>query len=171
MSKFLVIAIFLICCQCYSQNKQDVFQVAKSGALGSAKELIAENENAFRVTDNRGFSPLILAAYSGNNEVATFIMPYSDVNLLTTMGTALMASVVKGNVELTRHLLQNKVNTDLADANGTTALMYAVQFKNKEMVELLIKHNADKSLIDRKGRTAFEMAVMNSDELIINLLK
>ena len=171
MSKIFLTIFVLYCSQCYSQLKLDAFEVAKNGTTQNAAKLIAENEKAFLIVDSRGFSPLIFAVYSGNDAVANLIMRHSNINLVSQMGTALMAAVVKGNRELTLSLLNRKANPNLTDANATTALMYAVQFRNKELIELLLEHSADKNLLDKNGRTAFELATITGDESIINLLK
>ena len=82
-----------------------------------------------------------------------------------------MASVVKGNNELVKLLINKGANLDLTDSNGITALIYAVQFKNIEILKTLLEHKANKSLVDKNGKTAFEYAVFSGNEEIINLLK
>ncbi len=171
MNKIFTGILIFFFSQSYSQLQLDAFEIAKTGTLQNAKDLITQNHKSFKIIDNRGFSPLIIATYSGNDEVANFIMSYSDLDLVSPMGTALMAAVVKGNRELTFSLLSKKANPNLTDTNGTTALMYAVQFRNKELIEILLLHHSDKNLIDKNGRTAFEMATTSGDDLIINLLK
>ena len=95
----------------------------------------------------------------------------ANLDYTSTNGTALMACVIKGNIEMAEILLLNKANPDLTDINGITALMYAVQFQNEKMIQLLLDHKANKSIIDKQGKTAFEYAVSTKNELIINLFK
>lgn len=154
-----------------AQQSPTVFEVAKSGDLLAAKEILIKDEHAFMTKDARGFTPLIMAVYSGNDEIVKYIMRYSDVNYLSPMGTALMAATVKGNLELVESLLENQANPNLTDANGVTALMYAVQFKNRPIIELLLVNSADKNKVDKNGRTAFELATATNDDAIIKLLK
>jgi ankyrin repeat protein len=155
-----------------AQEKLDVFDVARKGNAQQAVEIIKTDVKAFNTKNENGFSPLILACYRGNNEVAKVLIENNcDLNAKSEMGTALMASIVKGNNEIAKLLIQKKVDINLTDDQGTTALMYAVQFKNINLVKLLLTNNADKSLIDSKGKTAFEYAVFSGNESIITLLK
>lgn len=154
------------------QQVTDVFEVARKGTVTQAEAIVKANPKAFNVINENGFSPLILACYRGNNEVAKFIISQgADINAKSDMGSALMACIVKGNNEIAQFLIANKADLNLVDNQGTTALMYAVQFKNTAIIKLLLANNANKELKDNKGKTAFEYAVFSNDEAIINLLK
>ena len=154
------------------QQVMDVFEVARKGTISQAEAIVKTNPKAFNVINENGFSPLILACYRGNNEVAKFIIKQgADINAKSDMGSALMACIVKGNNEIAQFLIANKADLNLVDNQGTTALMYAVQFKNTAIIKLLLANNANKELKDNKGKTAFEYAVFSNDEAIINLLK
>ena len=150
----------------------NVFDVARKGTVAEAQSLIKENPGAFSALSPEGFTPLILACYRGNNDVAAFLISNgSDINANSPMGTALMAAVVKGNVEVSKLLLDHGAETNLTDANGTTALMYAVKFQNQDLVKLLLSYKADKLLIDKDKKSAFEYAAFSGNESIIQLLK
>lgn len=165
---FLLILFFSL--NAFSQKT--IFDVARTGTVDEVKSLMKGNPNCINEISPEGYSPLILACYRGNVEVARFLIRnVKDINSASGMGTALMAATVKGNVEIVRLLLENKADSNVTDANGTTALMYAVQFSNPEIVKLLLKNKADKAKIDSKGKTAFEYAAFSGNEEIINLLK
>ncbi|MFC6875688.1 ankyrin repeat domain-containing protein [Flavobacterium myungsuense] len=169
---FLIISFLIVFQFSFSQEEVDVFDVARAGTVEEVKEILKSNPKAFIVVNKEGFSPLILACYRGNNEVAKFLINNgSDLNVSGTMGTALMAAVVKGNDEIVKILLDKNADINATDANGTTALMYAVQFQNEYLIKLLLEHKADRSRIDKNGKTAFEFAVFSKNEAIINLLK
>lgn len=156
----------------YGQERFDVFDIARKGTVKEVREQLKSNPDAFKTINVDGFSPLLLACYRGNNEVAKLLIETGcDINQKSSMGTPLMAAVVKGNAAIVQYLLLKNANVNLTDENGTTALMYAVMFKNKELVILLLQKNADKLLIDNKGKSAFEYAVFTGNEEIINLLK
>jgi len=169
--KYLVMLVVFCSNYSFSQAK-DCFDVARKGTLSEIKVLVKENPKVVNSINARGSSMLILACYTGNNDVAKFLIENnSDLNYVSDNGTALMASVVKGNNELVKQLINKGANLDLTDTNGITALMYAVQFKNSEILKMLLEHNANKSLVDKNGKTAFEYAVFSGNEEIINLLK
>ena len=152
--------------------QQDIFDIARKGTVEAVKTIMKQNPGAIDSISREGFSPLILACYRGNIDVAKFLIKeVKDINGNSSMGTPLMAAVVKGNKEIVEVLLDNKANPNLTDANGTTALIYAVQFNYISIVKLLLDFKADKSKIDDKGKTAFEYAAFSNNEEIINLLK
>lgn len=168
---FFVVCLFFFN-STFSQVKLTIFDVARSGNRTQIEEIFENNPKAIYLIDENGFSPLILACYRNNYEVAKFLIEHNgNINLLSPMGTALMAAVVKGNSVIAQLLLENKAEVNSTDAKGTTALMYAAMFNNSELIKLLLIHNADKSKIDNKGKTAFEYAVFSGNEEIINVLK
>ena len=170
IQKFSITFIMLFSINALAQK--DIFAISRNGTVAELKELMEKNPNSINEQNENGFTPLILACYRGNNDVAKFLIKeVKDIDALSEMGTALMACSVKGNVEIAKLLLEKGCNPNLTDSSGTTALILATQFKNIKMIEALLKHNADKSKIDNKGKTAFEYAAFSGNEEIINLLK
>lgn len=167
-----ILFLFFICNFVFAQEKLDVFEIARKGSLTQAKEIITANPKAFNVVNTEGYSPLTLACYHRNNEVAKFLIDNgSDINQKSNMGTPLMAAVVKGNVEIVSELLNKKVDINSIDKNGTSALLYATMFKNYDIVKLLIKANADPYLKDNRGNSAIDYAILANDDKLIETLK
>jgi ankyrin repeat protein len=167
--RFLVVCFF-ITNLVFSQK--DVFAVARSGTVDEMKLLFEKNENCVNEVDKNEFSPLILATYRGNIEVAKYLITIvKDINYQSPEGTALMAAVMRNNTELILLLIEKKANLDLTSQTGVTALMLATQFKNIEIIKILMQNNANKLLKDKEGKTAFEYAVNTNNETIIKLLK
>lgn len=165
-----IIVCFFICNLIFSQK--DVFTIARNGTVDEMKVLFETNANSVNDVDKNGFSPLILASYRGNFEVAKYLISIvKDVNYQSPEGTALMAAVMRNNPELIELLITKKANLNATNNMGVTALMLATQFKNIEIITLLLKHNADKLLKDKEGKTAFEYAVSTNNDAIIQLLK
>ena len=153
-------------------SQTNVFDIARKGTLQEMETLHKTNPDAINQVNEGGNSPLILACYKGNVEVAAFLIKnVKDINFNSPMGTALMAATVKGNVDLVKLLLESKANINATDGNGITALIYAVQFQNHEMVKILVEHKADKNIKNKEGKTAFEFAVFSGNQTIINQLK
>jgi ankyrin repeat protein len=170
--KKIVLLILLLCFFSSKAQNKTVFDIARSGTLTEIQELNASNPDLINSIDDHQSSPLILACYRGNSEVAKFLIKnVKDLNYSSDMGSALMAATYKNQPVLVQLLLENKANPNTTDANGTTALHLAVQFKNSELVKMLLYFKADKSIKDLKGKTAFEYAVFSENQLIINLLK
>lgn len=173
MRQLLFLLVFMLTANMtFSQGTLDVFDIARKGTVAQVKEVLKTNPKAFNVVNEEGFSPLVLASYRGNNEVAKLLIAAGcDINRNSKMGTALMAAIVKGNSEIAKLLLQNKANVTSADGNGTTALLYAVQFKNYEIASLLIKAGADYTIKDNRGNSALDYAILADDDKLIEILK
>ena len=170
--KFIHFVFLLLVSFGYSQDKLDIFDVARKGTLEQAKEILKTNPKAAVALNADGNSALLLAVYKNNNPVAQFLIDNgADINGTAKMGTPLMAAVVKGNTEAVKMLLNKKADINGFDDNGVTALIYAVQFGNIELVKLFLNNKADKKHTDKQGKTAFEYAVFAGNEEIINSLK
>jgi ankyrin repeat protein len=173
MKKFylLIASLFFLNIN-YSQEKLDVFDIARKGTIVQAEEIFKTDPKIFNSVNKDGFSPLILACYRGNNEVAKFIIEVgSDINGTSSMGTPLMAAVVKGNSEIVKLLLEKKTDVNIADANGTTALIYATMFRNYDIAGLLIKANANPDFKDNRGNSATDYAILADNDRLIEILK
>lgn len=165
--------MFLSCTFFSAQEKaKSIFDIARTGTVAEVKELMKQNPDVINQANENGFSPLILACYRGNVEVAKFLMDnVKDINYKSQEGTALAGLSVKYNKELVEYLLEKKADPNIADSTGSTPLFWAVKFGNKELIELLLKHKADKSKKDSMGMTPFEYALQTNNKEIINLLK
>jgi uncharacterized protein len=171
MKKYILLFCLFSVFVAQSQEK-NVFDVSRKGTLADIVAIYKSNPDAINSLNENKSSPLILACYKGNVDVAKFLIPkVKDINYVSVMGTALMATVVNGNLEILQMLLQNKANPNLTDQNGVTALMYAVQFQNADMILLLLNNKADKNLLNNEGLSAFEYATKTTNDKIINLLK
>ena len=156
----------------FSQEKLNIFDIGRKGTVAQAKEILKTNATAFNVVNDEGYSPLVLACYRGNNEVAKYLIKNgSDINGNSKMGTPLMACIVKGNTEIAKLLIEKKADVNSTDANGTTALIYATNFKNYEIVSLLIKADADYNKKDNRGNSALDYAILLNDDKLIETLK
>lgn len=154
-----------------SQNK-NVFDVARNGSVEEMQTLMNIDKDTINTKNANGFSPLILACYRGNIDVAVFLINnVKNIDEISPEGTALVASIFKGDKKMSEILLQNGANPNIQNAEGITALMFAVQTQNEELVKLLLKYKSNKKLKDKKGKTAFEYAVFSNNKNIVNLLK
>ena len=153
-------------------SQQNIFDIARKGTIEEVKTAMKQNPDIINSVNDEGYSPLILASYRGNIEVAKFLIKnVKDINGSSSMGTPLMAAVVKGNKEIVQALLENKADPNIADQNGTTALIYATIFKHYDIVEMLLKASATIDLKDIRGNSAADYARISKDEKLSELLK
>jgi ankyrin repeat protein len=171
MLRFFVI-IFLIVFNKPAWSQETIFEISRSGTIEQLKEVIQKDSNCVNYIDKNGFSPLILACYKGNIEVSKYLIDIvQDVNYQSQEGTALMAAVMRNNLELINLLLNKNANINPSNANGVNALMLAIQFKRTEIIKIFLEKNPNLALKDNDGKTAFEYATNTNDQDIIKLLK
>ena len=168
----LLLGLFLGSFLSAQEKVKSIFDIARSGTVAEVQELMKQNPDVINQVNENGFSPLILACYRGNIEVAKFLIDnVKDINYKSQQGTALSGLSVKYNKDLVVYLLNKKANPNIADETGATPLFWAVKFGNKELAELLLKNKADKSIKDSQGMTPFGYALQTNNKDIINLLK
>jgi len=148
----------------------DVFQVARTGNLEQIKSIFAQDSESIDAIDNNSFTPLILATYRLNNEVAIFLIEKTNqINYTSKMGSTLMAAIFKNNVVVFDALIMKGIDLNLTDENKTTALMLAVTLQNVELTKKLIESGANKSLKNHNNKTAFEIAIDTNNKSLIQL--
>ena len=172
LKKILTIVFIVVLQTSFGQQKTTLFEAARNGDVEVLKTILKSNPEIIDVKNAEGYSALTLACYRGNEKVVQFLVKNkADVNASSTMGSPLMAAVVKGHVEIVKLLLTRKVHINETDINGTTALIYATMFKNTEIVQLLVKADANIDIKDNKGKTAFDYAIMADDDNLIQAIK
>ncbi|MFY9241408.1 MAG: ankyrin repeat domain-containing protein [Polaribacter sp.] len=154
----------------FSQEKS-IFDIARNGSLIELKAAEKKNPEIINKVSKEGYTPLTLSCYSGNNEVAKYLINnVKNINAKSGYGTPLMAAVVKSNTELVMLLIKKKVNINATDPNGTTALHYAVMFDLEEITKLLVAAKASITLKDNRGNSALDYAKIKGNSNIIQLL-
>jgi uncharacterized protein len=173
MKQLIILFVVMVASLCRAQDKpKDVFDTARRGTVEQMKALEAIDKDTINAVNPMGFTPLILACYRGNIAVAEYLLKkVININYNSSSGTALAATAVKGDVYLSKLLLENNADPNIADQAGVTPLIYAVQFENRELVELLLKHKANIALADKEGHTPIDHAIFTNNQEIINLLK
>lgn len=168
----LILGLFLSSLVSAQEKAKSIFDIARNGTVTEVQELMKQNPDVINHTNEHGFSPLILACYRGNTDVADFLIEnVKDINYKSREGTALAGLAIKYNKDLVEHLLKKKADPNIADETGYTPLFWAVKSGNKDLVEQLLKYKADKTKKDSMGMTPFEYALQTNNKEIINLLK
>jgi uncharacterized protein len=95
------------------------------------------------------------------------------MNLQTTQADPRLVQAIKDGDKAGIHaLLQQRVDVNSAESDGTTPLYWAVYLDDLETVRLLIKHGANPKSVNLRGVAPISLAAVNGDAKIIeNLLR
>ncbi len=117
----------------------ELYSAIQSGDLNAVQTIIGANPEIANKTDQRGFTPLILATYLEKKEVSEFLIDHgADIDAQDASGnTALMGVSHKGHQEITRMLLSKGADIDIKNDDGDTALDFAIRSGNTAIEELL----------------------------------
>jgi ankyrin repeat protein len=148
-----------------------VFDCARTGTVEEMQAFYTTNPKLIEALNERGSSPLTLAAYYNNINVANYLIDKVDnINGNSDDGTPLMAAVVKGHIEIAKALVEAEADPDLTDANGATALHYAVLFNNQELAILLMEAGASPFMKNNVGQSPLDFAKMHNDKILNTIL-
>ncbi len=175
MNKSLIFLIyFLAFATATSQNSGglNVFDIARSGNVESMKKLIRINADTVNGSNDRGYTPLILASYYGRSEMVKLLIENgADVNFKSSQGTALCGVAYKGDITITKLLLKHGAIVNTQDNNGTSPLLYATLLGHTELAKLLLTFGANPSLQDNEGLTPIKCAQQLENIVLIDLFK
>ena len=155
----------------FTFSQTNVFDCARTGTAEEMEAFYTTNPKLVEALNDRGSSPLTLAAYYNNIEVANYLIDKVDnINGNSDDGTPLMAAVVKGHIEIAKALVEAEADPDLTDANGATALHYAVLFNNQELAILLMEAGASPFMKNNLGQSPLDFAKMHNDKILNTIL-
>ncbi len=114
----------------------ELFESLDEGDIDTAKKLISEGEDIYRITENDKWSYLHI--------------------ILTEM-------VEKTPIESIRFLIDQGLDVNAIDSGGYTPLLYAVRQRNVEGIRLLLENGADKLIENENqdGVSALRMVFLN----------
>lgn len=167
-----VFTLLIVCSNLLMWSQRNIYDVARNGSINDVMVLMKINKDTINMPNEMGYLPLTLACYSGNDEVAIYLIDKTNnLDFNSSYGTALSAAVFKNRVEVAEKLLIAGANPNLGDSNGTTPLHFAVMSQNEKLVALLIKNKADKFKMDKKGKSPLDYALMLKNKNIINIFE
>lgn len=111
--------------------------------------LLLKHEADPNVPDERGWTPLAVAAQKG----------YAVITRLLLQNSALCCAASRNNKECARLLLEARADVSIADVKGWTPLHYAVLGSAYSIVEMLLSHvSINIDAVDNKGQTPLAIA-------------
>ncbi len=144
----------------------------RTGKLDDVKRLIVSG-TPVDIRDALGSTPLLEAAWSGQIEIAEFLIAHgADVNAHhgESGSTPLQYAVLTGHAKMTQLLLNagGKLNGDYRD--GQSLLHVASARGYASIIDLLISAKADIQTLDANGNTPLDSAVLHDQPFAVAAL-
>lgn len=117
-----------------------ISEIIRNGDVKALTGELEANPAAVNTPDERGFTPLVLATYLNQKEIANTLLDMGadiDVQDAIMGNTALMGVCFKGSFELAKLLIDKGADKNLKNANGQTALDFAKEGGYSDIQELL----------------------------------
>jgi ankyrin repeat protein len=142
------------------RRQQLLFDAARLGRIDMIDPLVKAGAD-INAYDDRGFTPVILAAYNGQAATVDALIakganacrPDRDQGNTAQMGVAF-----KGEDAIAARLLKAGCDVNARNNAGQTALMMASLFNRTRQVEMLLAAGADRTIKDGAGRSASSVA-------------
>jgi ankyrin repeat protein len=134
-----------------------------------------EDPSLANARSNDGFTPLSLAAFFNQTEIAKLLLTYgADPNLQATNPAkvnALHSAVARQNIELCKLFISHGANVNAGQTQNITPLHSAAHLGNLELVKLLVDNGADIGSKTDDGKTALDFAVADGHNEVILYLQ
>lgn len=151
-----------------------LFEAAAVGKFDVVAHLIFNNPDAINLYADDGFTPLGLACYFGQLEVARYlVLKGADVNLPSNNGFNVfpLHSAAAGNYTgIARMLIENGAQVNIRQQAGVTPLHSAAQNGNLELLILLLENGADVDVRMEGGKLPADLAREKGFEEIAEIL-
>ena len=82
---------------------------------------------------------------------------------------SLIDAVKAGDAQSVRALLKQRINVNLAEADGMTALHWAARANDLETAQLLLRSGANAKALNRYGVTPLSLAAENGNAALIEV--
>lgn len=143
-------------------DKIDLFEACALGIKEHAADILSKHPDQADAFSNDGFTPLGLACYFGQEEIAKVLIESgAEVNLPTNNGFNVFpihSAVAAKNYRITRMLLDAGAEVNVKQQAGFTPLHAAAQYGDIEILILLLEHNADVAIRMEGGKLPADLA-------------
>ncbi|XP_026445282.1 tankyrase-2-like [Papaver somniferum] len=140
-------------------GEEDLHRAARTGDIHAVQSIIASNPLTVNSRDKHSRTPLHLAAWSGHNEVVSYLCKNkADVRAaaMDDMG-AIHFAAQKGHLEVVRTLLSSGASVKSCNRKGLTPLHYAVQGSHIELAKYLVRKHSSLSVKTKAGKTPLDL--------------
>lgn len=150
---------------------EGLFEAAETGNR-TAVALFIEAQSNLEVRDNRGWTPLMMAAFKGHDEIVGLLIQHNaDVNALDLGGnSALHWAAFGGHTSCAKQLIEHHAQINACNTFGWTPLMQATARNHADIASLLIASGVNLDIAANDGYTALHKAAASGYSEIVKLL-
>lgn len=147
-------------------------RAAIGGDVQAARSLLARHPDSINDQGILGWTPLHLAAQSGQTEVAELLLNHANLDLQDALGnTPLHWAAYFGHGKVVELLLRHKAKVELKDTIGNRPLDFAVQENFLPIAEMLVTNGANLNEAGKwYGQFPLHIAVRNGNVEGVRLL-
>lgn len=158
--------------QSNAEVDEELLSASRRGDVQRVKELLDQLANPNARSEDRGLTPIILAAFGGHKDVVReLISRGANVSAVTDTGiTPLWVAAYAGHDDVVAELLDEAVDIDHRDVNGTTPLYVAALNGQSSVVKQLVDGGADLNARSASGATPLMAAVHRGNNEIVAIL-
>ena len=142
-------------------GEPDIYEAAAVGKFDSIANIIYQHPEYVNTFSEDGFTPLGLACYFGNYEIARYLLlKGAEVNTPSKNGYnvfPLHSAVAENRADLTKILLEAGADVNIAQASGITPLHSAAQNGNIEILISLLEAGANVNVRMEGGKTPADL--------------
>jgi ankyrin repeat protein len=152
MLRFLL--IFL--CLANFTLAQSVFDIARTGSAKQMEKYLSKHPTHLNLTSEHGATPLLLATYRGNHEVAQVLLEAgADPNQCFKEGAPIYGVIFKGDVKMLDLLINKGANVNQVCQFEELGypLHLAINLLRFEQIKQLLAAGARLDVRDAQGRT------------------
>ncbi len=122
--------------------------------------------------DERHWTPLMVAAFNGNDAVAKMLIEHNADYRARDLGgyMPLHWAALNGHVAIVRLLLENGVDPNVRSNSNWTPLLQAAANGHTSVVALLLEADADPTIASNEGWTPLHKAVANGHAKNVRML-
>ncbi|MBE7103781.1 ankyrin repeat domain-containing protein [Bacillus cereus] len=157
------------------KHLQSISQAVISGDKEKVAEFIKIDPSVANEISEDGWTPLHLAAYFGQKEIASFLLEHgADIHIRAendNENTPLQAAIANEQSELVAFLIEKGSDVNAVQSGGWTGLHEAALLGNEEIITLLLENGAHKANKKNDGKTAYDIALEKGHEHLFHHLQ
>lgn len=155
-------------------DKIDIFEASAAGKFDMVAYLVYTNPDLIHQYNTEGFTPLALACYFGQYEVARYLaFKGADVNQSLNDGSGIRPihlAVAANHIDIVRMLIEHDVQINVQHNTGITPLHYAAKHGDPDMLIELLENGGDLTLAMQDGSLPADLAREKGYEEIATIL-